>query len=136
MKNWWKSGSPWIWLNGGAVSISIIMVFGLLLLILVRGFGHFWPSAVVETTYVQSDGEQVQVIGELRKSETLTAQSLREAGVALSEEQRLVTRHLFKLGNRDVTGRDFVYFIEDFMGEWSYPKEITVLERREWGDFY
>ncbi|HHO69896.1 MAG TPA: phosphate ABC transporter permease PstA [Halothiobacillus sp.] len=136
MKNWWKSGSPWIWLNAGAVSISIIMVFGLLLLILVRGFGHFWPSAVVETTYIYPDGKQVQVIGELKKSETLTAQSLREAGVALPEEQQLVTRHLFKLGNRDVTGRDFVYFIEDFMGEWSYPKEITVLERREWGDFY
>jgi phosphate transport system permease protein len=31
----------------------------------------------------------------------------------------VVTRHLFKNGNRDVTGRDFVYYIDDFMGEWA-----------------
>ena len=136
MKQWWKSGSPWIWLNGGAVSISIIMVFGLLALILARGFGHFWPHDVIVTTYLPPGGEEVRVVGNLRRSETLTAQSLREAGVALPEEQRVVTRHLFKLGNRDVTGRDFVYFIDDFMGEWSYPANVTVLERREWGDFY
>ena len=136
MKQWWKSGSPWVWLNGGAVSISIIMVFGLLALILVRGFGHFWPHDVIVTSYVQPDGVEVKVIGELRKSETLTAQALREAGVKLPEDQRLVTRHLLKLGNRDVTGRDFVYFIDDFMGAWIYPQNIAVLERREWGDFY
>lgn len=136
MKDWWKSGSPWIWLNGGAVSISIVMVFGLLALILFRGFGHFWPHPVVSTTYVEPNGAQVQIIGNLRKSETLTATSLREAGVKLPEEQVLVTRHLFKLGNRDATGRDFTYFVEDFMGEWTYPEDIAVLERREWGDFY
>lgn len=136
MKQWWKSGSPWIWLNGGAVSISIIMVFGLLALILFRGFGHFWPSDVIVTSYVQPSGEQVRVVGQLRKSETLTAQSLRDAGVKLPEDQRVVTRHLLKLANRDVTGRDFTYFVENFMGEWTYPKEITVFERREWGDFY
>jgi phosphate transport system permease protein len=136
MKQWWKSGSPWIWLNGGAVSISIIMVFGLLALILVRGFGHFWPHNIVSTTFVQPNGEEVRVIGQLRKSETLTAQSLREAGLAMPEDQVLATRHLFKLGNRDVTGRDFVYMVENFLGEWTYPKEIAVLERREWGNFY
>lgn len=136
MKTWWKSGSPWIWLNAGAVSISIIMVFGLLLLILVRGFGNFWPHQIVETTYENPvTGEQSEVIGELRRSETLTGQALREAGIPIPVDQVLVTRHLFKLGNRDLTGRDFSYFIDDFMGEWRFPRDITVLERREWGDF-
>jgi phosphate transport system permease protein len=136
MNQWWKSGAPWIWLNGGAVSISIIMVFGLLALILVRGFGHFWPHNVLTTTYLQPGAEQVQVVGQVRKTETLTAKSLREAGVPLPEDQQFATRHLLKLGNRDVTGHDFTYFVADFMGEWSYPGEITVLERREWGNFF
>ena len=136
MKKWWKSGAPWIWLNAGAISISIIMVFGLLLLILVRGFGTFWPHVVVQTTYQAPGTAEVEVIGQLRRSETLTGQALREAGVAIPEEQLLVTRHLLKLGNRDVTGRDFTYFIDDFLGEWRYPRDITVLERREWGDFF
>jgi phosphate transport system permease protein len=136
MRDWWKSGAPWIWLTAGAVSISIIMVFGLLFLILVRGFGTFWPHPVVATTYELPGTERVQVIGELRRSETLTGQAIREAGAPIPEEQALVTRHLFKLGNRDITGRDFTYFIDDFMAEWRYPREVAVLERREWGDLY
>lgn len=137
MKKWWKSGAPWIWLNGGAVSISMIMVFGLLLLILVRGFGHFWPHQVLHTSYqLPTASEPLEVIGELRRSETLTGQAMRDAGAPIPEDQDLVTRHLIKLGNRDVTGRDFTYFIGDFMGEWTYPRDVTVLERREWGDFY
>ncbi len=136
MIKWWKSGAPWIWFHGGAVTISMIMVFGLLMLILVRGFGAFWPHAVLETTYELPGAEPQQIIGELRRSETLTAQSMREAGVAVPDEQILVQRHLIKMGNRDVTGRDFGYFIDDFMEPWRYPKDIAVLERREWGDFY
>ncbi|OOG24049.1 phosphate ABC transporter, permease protein PstA [Thioalkalivibrio denitrificans] len=136
MKEWWKSGSPWVWLNGGAVTVSMIMVFGLLLLILVRGFGHFWPHEVVQTYYEVPGTDRVEVVGELRRSETLTGQSMREAGAPIPEDQMVVTRHLFKLGNRDVTGRDFTYFIDDFLGEWRYPRDMTVLERREWGDFY
>jgi phosphate transport system permease protein len=136
MKAWWKSGSPWVWLTGGAISISMIMVFGLLLLILVRGFGHFWPHAVVQAAYEPPGADRVDVVGELRRSETLTGQAMRDAGIAIPEEQMVVTRHLLKLGNRDVTGRDFSYFIDDFMGEWRYPADMTVLERREWGDFY
>ncbi|WP_018232603.1 phosphate ABC transporter permease PstA [Thioalkalivibrio thiocyanodenitrificans] len=136
MKEWWKSGSPWIWLTGGAISISMIMVFGLLMLILVRGFGHFWPHVVIETTYEVPGMDRVQVVGELRRSETLTGQAMREAGAPIPEDQLVVTRHLLKLGNRDITGRDFTYFIDDLMGEWRYPKDMTVLERREWGDFY
>jgi len=136
MKDWWKSGAPWVWLNGGAVSISMIMVFGLLALILVRGFGHFWPHSVVVAEYDLPGADRVELIGELRRSETLTGQAMREAGAPIPVDQLLVTRHLFKQGNRDVTGRDFTYFLDDFIGEWRYPKDITVLERREWGDFY
>jgi phosphate transport system permease protein len=136
MKEWWKSGAPWIWLNGGAVTISMIMVFGLLLLILVRGFGNFWPHGIFETTYMAPGADApVRVVGELRRSETLTGQAMREAGVDIPEDQTLVVRHLVKMGNRDVTGRDFGFFIDDFMGEWRYPQDIAVLERREWGDF-
>jgi phosphate transport system permease protein len=136
MKAWWKSGAPWIWLNGGAVSISIVMVFGLLFLILVRGFGNFWPHALVQTSYQLPDTDRVEIIGELRRSETLTGQAMRDAGMPIPDDQALVTRHLFKVGNRDLTGRDFRYLLDDFMGEWRYPREITVLERREWGDFF
>ena len=136
MREWWKGGTPWIWLTGGAVTASMIMVFGLIVLILVRGFGAFWPHPVFVTEYAEPGAEPVTVLGELRRSETLTAETLRDAGVAVPDDLLLATRHLIKSGNRDVTGSDFGYLVDEFMGEWVYPDDATVLERREWGDFY
>lgn len=136
MKNWMKSGTPWIWLNAGAVSISLVMVLGLLILIAARGLGHFWPAPVLETTYLQDGGQQMRILGELSQSETLTAAAMREAGFSIPEGQELVTRHLLKLGNRDLTGTDFRWYLRDRMAEWSYPRGALVLERMQWGNFY
>ena len=49
--NWVESGSPWIWINAGAVAISIVMVIGLLMLLAIRGMVHFWPSDVISASY-------------------------------------------------------------------------------------
>lgn len=136
MKNWINSGAPWIWLTGGAVTISMIMVVGLLALIAVRGFGHFWPAAVIETTITQTNGTQGRILGELADAETTTAAAMRDAGYIIPEDQLLVERYLFKVGNRDITGRDFAWHLGNELGEWRYPDEAMVLERREWGNFY
>lgn len=135
IKEWFKSGNPWIWLTAGMVSISMIMVFGLLLLIASRGLGHFWPKPVIETYYQQSEDERIRVLGKLRRSETVAAQLMREAGFNIPQYPELAERHLFKVGNRDVHGRDFQWFAQALMDEWTYPKNVIVLERREWGDF-
>jgi phosphate transport system permease protein len=135
MKRWFKSGDPWIWLIGGAVSISIIMVVGLLLLIAVRGLGHFWQPPIVETTF-HNDGQEIVVLGTIRTAETVTAQAVREAGFAVPEDQDLVDRYLFHVGNRDLTGSDFQWFIGDFLEEFRYPQDAIMLERREWGNFF
>lgn len=135
MKNWIKSGSPWIWLNGGAIAISLVMVIGLLALISVRGFGHFWPAEVVEFEYAHN-GKTERVIGQVVKEETLIAAQMREAGFDVPEGQEFVTRTLIKQGNRDLTGRDFLWYLSDFSGEYRAPEEAMVLERQEWGNFY
>lgn len=133
---WFRRGTPWIWLNAGAVSISLVMVVGLLGLIAVRGLGHFWPAPIIETTFQEADGEEIRLLGELSQSETVTAAVMREAGFTVPEEQELVTRHLLKLGNRDLSGSDFRWYVEDFMKPWQYPESAIVLERTEWGNFY
>jgi len=51
LTNWIKSGSPWIWMNAGAVSIAVIMTLGLLAVIAVRGMAHFWPADVIVADY-------------------------------------------------------------------------------------
>ncbi|KIH75892.1 phosphate transport system permease protein [Geoalkalibacter ferrihydriticus] len=136
MKTWFKSGTPWIWLTGGAMTLCMVMVIGLLLLIGVRGFSHFWPAAIVETTYTAPGAEPMRLLGELSRSETLTAAQIRESGVEVAEDQLFVTRHLLKQGTRDQLGRDFVWYLADYMGAWHYPQDALMLERREWGNFY
>ncbi|MCC5874301.1 MAG: hypothetical protein JJU22_18025, partial [Gammaproteobacteria bacterium] len=125
LKAWFGQGTPWVWLSGGAVSISMVMVIGLIMLIAVRGLAHFWPAAVVEFDYAARPGDEtMRVIGEVNRTETMTAAAMREAGFQVPEEQTLVSRHLIKQGNRDVTGRDFVWYLEDGMSEWRYPTDV------------
>lgn len=137
IRKWFKSGDPWIWLIGGAVTISVIMVIGLLLMIGVRGLGHFWQPPIVEATFTSdSADEQRNVLGTIRSLETVSAQSVRESGVSVPPAQNFVDRYLFKLGNRDLTGQDFEWFIADRLSDFRYPLDAIQLQRREWGDFF
>ncbi|MBD3895891.1 phosphate ABC transporter permease PstA [Halomonas sp. ML-15] len=140
MKLWWKSGAPWIWLNAGAVAVSIIMVLGLIGLIAVRGLSHFYPTEIVEFQVGDPElGLGQMVMGEHVRAETIPVPVARDAGINVPPElgeDELVTRHLIKQGNRDVTGNDFAWYAELQMSEWLAPRDAMRLERREWGDFY
>ena len=133
---WFKSGSPWIWLNAGAVSISIVMVIGLLLLIAVRGLSHFWPSDVASLSYQAPNQEAVTLVGELVDSEVVSAQQLKNTGVILPDGQSSGERYLLKVGNRDYFGLDFQWVNAPWIVKQDYPETIVAIERREWGHFY
>jgi phosphate transport system permease protein len=135
VKQWFASGSPWIWLNGAAVAISVIMVVGLLALIAVRGLGHFWPAAVLQAE-VSMSGQLTAIIGSVADEEVVSADQLRDSGVILAAGQDSAKRLLIKAGNRDVTGADFVWVLEQDLRDITYPEDIITLERREWGSFY
>ena len=45
-------------------------------------------------------------------------------------------RHLLKVGNRDLYGRDFAWFLDRDLANWQQPLHATVIERREWGNFF
>jgi phosphate transport system permease protein len=136
VSKWFDSGAPWIWLNAGAVSISLVMVIGLIMLIAVRGLGHFWPGAVMETWYEVPGAERVRLLGEIANTETVTAAVVEDSGMPVPPDMSLVTRILLKHGNRDLTGRDFLWYVEPFMVDRSYPRDALVVERVEWGNFY
>ncbi|RUO40129.1 phosphate ABC transporter, permease protein PstA [Aliidiomarina taiwanensis] len=137
MKHWFKSGSPWIWLTAGAVSLSVIMIVGLLGLIAVRGFSHFWPAPVAQIA-IHDPRNQVEetLLGEIARSETVTATLAREAGHVVPENLSVVTRYLIKQGNREQVSSDFVWRFDLGMAPFTYPKGVYAIERRTWGDFY
>lgn len=133
--DFFKSGTPWVWLNAGAVSISIIMVIGLLLLIAVRGLGHFWPKTIWEIEYQDAD-TQITLLGERAKTETVSVKQLADAGIKITSDQEFVQRTLLKTGNRDVYGFDFKLIVDPNELQHRRPKDAIVFERTQWGNFY
>ncbi len=135
IKQWFKSGSPWIWLNAAAVSTCLILVVGLIALITFRGALHFWPSDVAEFIYME-DGHKQTIIGEVVDTSTTTALMARASGHAMADDADLLVQHLIKTGNRDLIGMDFRWILDRNIQSRQYPDDIFVLERREWGNFY
>ncbi len=137
LKTWFKSGTPWIWMNAGAVSIAVIMTLGLLTVIAVRGLGHFWPADVVQATY-QIPGQEARLMaGEISRMEEVPRARLAASGMPVDPQGgEFMTRELFKVGNRDLFGADFTWVVGEWLSNPSTPENLTVLERREWGNFY
>lgn len=135
LAKWIADGTPWVWLNAAAVSASILLVAGLLLLIGVRGMGHFWPLEVQRIVYQQADGSELVLAGQIREEEKVTASRLRESGLEVAEGTEFVTRYLLKTGNRDVIGQDFRWILEPSIISTGKPQSMVVFEREEWGVF-
>lgn len=131
IRQWFKSGTPWIWLNAGAVSIALVAVFGLLLLIMVRGMSHFWPSDVHAFHFANAE-QSTTVIAEVVEEETLPADSVPQ----IKQKEGNVTRYLVKTGNRDILGSDFKWIYDTDLQSRDLPEDVMVLERIEWGNFY
>jgi len=133
---WFKSGTPWVWLNAAAVSASLIMVIGVLGLILVRGAGHFWPSEVVQFSYQETNGEIQTIIGEHVDTSITPAAMAKSSGHVMADDEDTLVQYLIKAGNRDITGTDFRWILERNIKQQQTPAELIVIERREWGNFY
>ena len=136
MKNWFKSGSPWVWLSAGGVSISLISVLGLLLLIASRGLSYFWPAQIVQFNLLDEHGVNSVVIGEIYDRERIPAEQLAHTKINLSAEQETVERLLIKTGNRELVSLDFRWLLVPQITEQSTPSNLVVIERRSNGNFY
>lgn len=137
LSNWFKSGAPWVWLNAGAVSIAVIMTVGLLAVIAVRGFGHFWPADVLEARYTVPGQPAKVLAGEQVEAEQVPRARLAAAGLPVNVEGgEFMTRELLKVGNRELYGADFSWVVGEWLGDTHRPAELMVLERRDWGNFY
>ena len=106
MKSWFNKGEHWIWLSSAMVSISVVLVFGLMAMITYKGAVHFWPHAVYEFQ-VEQNGQTETVIGELRDSKS------RDVTDIQTGEEKELTQSLIKVGNRDVYGIDFRWINND-----------------------
>ncbi|MGI2170534.1 phosphate ABC transporter permease PstA [Shewanella sp. MF05960] len=137
MGKWFKSGSPWIWMTGGAVSISLIAVLGLLLLIAWRGLSYFWPADIYEWQLEDNNGVKSTLIGEIYDREEVPTERLISAGHKFTEHPgEFVTRYLVKTGNREFVGLDFRWILATDIVSRTTPADVAKLERTKNGNFY
>lgn len=136
MREWFRSGSPWVWLNAGAVSVCLVMVVGLILLIAFRGLGHFWPSDITQLYYLEEDGNAHRLIGEIVDHEQVPRERVEDLGASLPEDVIVVDRYLLKIGNREFFGIDFRWIAGPSIINQAHPGHIMAIERHEWGNLY
>lgn len=131
---WLVSGTPWVWLIAGAVSLCLVMVFGLLLMIAGNGLHHFWPAQIAK--FDVGGKTPAVLLGEVADQETVAASRVKESGGLVPEGATVVERLLIKRGNRDFDGQDFVWINSPEIKTLEYPDDVVTIERREWGNLY
>ena len=136
MNSWFKSGSPWVWLSAGGVSISLISVLGLLWLIASRGLSYFWPAQIVQFEMLDEHGVKSVVIGEIYDRESIPTEQLAHTTIKLDPNQETVERLLIKTGNRELVSLDFRWLLVPQIIKQSTPENLVVIERRTNGNFY
>jgi phosphate transport system permease protein len=136
MNNWFKSGSPWVWLSAGGVSISLISVLGLLGLIAWRGLSYFWPADIYQFDMTDEQGKNLTVIGEIYERESIPASQLVHLNLNIDESAETIERLLIKTGNRELVSLDFRWILVPQINNTSLPAELVVIERRTHGNFY
>lgn len=125
MKRFWKSGDPFIWLTGGALALSLIMVAGLVIMVFVNGLGLFWPSSIVHLNL--TDGRELM-------GQVIQREQIPQPGIPPETPERY--RIQIKVGNRDLYGVDFVWVEETTIDRRNLPEEAVLIERQEWGNLY
>ncbi len=125
MRGYWRSGELFVWTTAFGVAIGLLMMAGLLALIMIHGLGQFWPQTIEQ---VELDNGQV-VIGQTVGRETIPRSVSQDRPKGLS-------RTRFRAGNRDVFGSDFRWVDEASIQARTTPKDVVIVERREWGPAY
>ncbi len=120
-----KSGEAYIFATALGMVITLVMVFTIVILILVKGLGFFWPADVV--AFKMKIGEHY--FGEVYDEKT--------AFLTDSDGQTIEQHQIqLKIGNRDIYGRDFIWIAENQVDKKYIPENVAVFERMEYGNFY
>lgn len=135
-------GEPMVWLTGGGLTVSILMIVGLLALVVVQGVTTLWPVPVVKATL--ADGGTV--MGEVTRGESFRPGSTMLAALAPEAAAKsraemvagdgTLRRRLVRIGNYELTGEHFQWVNDFQVASEEQPPWAVVVERAAWGRFY
>lgn len=146
MRQWFRSGRPWVWLTASSISISLLAMLTIFVLLVGQGMRYLWPQPVwLFTLHNQvqqgealpaSTGETRALIGEIYGEQTLSSRQLSNAGLSPSPEGESETRYLIKTGQREIYGQSFRTLLSRDIASLSKPVDILVLKRANNGTAY
>ena len=115
-KNFWRAGEPWVWVTAAGMTLVMLMTVGFFSIIVINGLSALWPRDVAQI---------------------LTTEGKVIAGEIIKKEFRhdKLYRLQLKTANRDISGYDFKWINADIISKTSYPPDIYVIERVEYGNF-
>lgn len=132
---WFRSGAPWIWLTGGAVSFCLLAIMGLLLLIGWKGLIYFWPSPL----YQWDTTDHQVIIGQLYETESIPLSRIQYLPVAiekLEKGENSVKRLHIKTANRELLPLDFTTLFDYEIVVQTQPNGWVILDRSRNGQLF
>ncbi|MBP6010780.1 MAG: phosphate ABC transporter permease PstA [Alphaproteobacteria bacterium] len=130
-------GEPFVWLMGAALVGGLAMIVGFLAFVIFVGAVTFWPQPIAVVT----TGAGKTIAGEVFRSESYrpSPEQLAEKSDAIrakiTADLGLADRTLYRVGNFDLYGEDFVWVPVFDEKSVTYPKDMYLIERLEWGPF-
>lgn len=103
-------GEPMIWLTGGALVVSLVMIVALVGMIIFQGMTTFWPRPIEQVTL--NDGSVF-------------------LGVP-TDTQNDPPQTLYRTGNRDIGSEPFRWVDQGDIASVETPEHAVMLEREQW----
>lgn len=120
-----QKGDTYIISTGMGLLLSMGMVVFIVVVILVKGLGFFWPGDLLSVKLESGKS----YLGEPWEEKTRYQATPDGKEIKINEIQ-------LKIGNRDLYGLDFVWLNEGEIVKREYPPRATTFERFEYGNFY
>ncbi|MDZ4868115.1 MAG: phosphate ABC transporter permease PstA [Alphaproteobacteria bacterium] len=130
-------GEPFVWIMGAALVAGLAMITGFLGFVIYVGALTFWPQPIAVITTTQDK----VIAGEAFRSETYKPRDEQLASVSpetrakITADLGIVERTLYRVGNYDLFGEDFVWIPSFDVKATAFPKDMYFIERLEWGPF-
>lgn len=136
-------GEVWVWVSSVGLAIGLFMILFLLAVIAWNGLNFFWPKRVALIEMTESGRSdfmgQREVLGVITQRRNMTPENLNPSDVDLidlaKENPDFMREMQIYTGNRDVfSTRNFTFVNMGDISDVSFPREVAVLERTEWGN--
>jgi phosphate transport system permease protein len=130
-----NTGEPFVWGTAMGLAVGLVMIVYLLGLIVVSGYDAFWPKRVARVELTADSQARLhkapvlagEIVKQQQKVTRTVSKQLQDDGASQTEWQLFI-------GNKDAYGIGFRYVDYADIARVSYPADLIVIERLEYGD--